>query len=75
MPKKAAEAQDIKIGFETDTVRVPLSKITPLKLIAQTVRESEKFQQIVASIREVICGSSATAQLIAYRTPRHAGGA
>jgi ParB-like chromosome segregation protein Spo0J len=53
MPKKAAEAQDIKIGFETDTVRVPLSKITPLKLIAQTVRESEKFQQIVASIREV----------------------
>ncbi|MBA4274920.1 MAG: chromosome partitioning protein ParB [Alphaproteobacteria bacterium] len=53
MPKKTAEAQDIKIGFETDTVRVPLSKITPLKLIAQTVRESEKFQQIVASIREV----------------------
>lgn len=53
MPKKEAEAQDIKIGFESGTVRVPLSKITPLKLISQTVRDSEKFQQIVASIREV----------------------
>mgnify|MGYP000458654488 CR=1 FL=1 len=53
MPKKTAEAQDIKIGFESGTVRVPLSKITPLKLISQTVRDSEKFQQIVASIREV----------------------
>lgn len=53
MPKKEAEAQNIKIGFESGTVRVPLSKITPLKLISQTVRDSEKFQQIVASIREV----------------------
>lgn len=53
MPKKSAEAQDIKIGFESGTVRVPLGKITPLKLISQTVRDSEKFQQIVASIREV----------------------
>lgn len=53
MAKKAAASQDIKISFESGTVRVPISKITPLKLIAQTVRESEKYQQIVASIREV----------------------
>jgi len=43
MSKKPSETHDIKISFESDTIRVPLSKITPLKLISPTVRDSEKF--------------------------------
>lgn len=54
MPKKQpAVYDDIKISFESGTVRLSLNDITPLKIISPVIRESEKFQQIVASIREV----------------------
>lgn len=45
--------EDIKIGFESGTLRLGLGEITPLKIISATVKQSEKFHQIVASIREV----------------------
>ena len=54
MPKKQPAAyEDIKISFESGTVRLSLEDITPLKIISPTVRDSEKFQQIMASIREI----------------------
>lgn len=51
--KQPAVYDDIKISFESGTVRLSLNDITPLKIISPVIRESEKFQQIVASIREV----------------------
>lgn len=54
MPKKQPAAyEDIKISFESGTVRLSLEDIAPLKIISPTVRDSEKFQQIMASIREI----------------------
>lgn len=44
---------DIKIGFDIDTVHLRIDQITPLKLITPVIRESEKYKQIAASIREV----------------------
>jgi len=43
----------VKIGFEEESVRIPLTAIRPLKLVSDTIKASPKFKQIVASIREV----------------------
>ena len=45
--------EDVKIGFESDTVKLRLDEISPLKIVTPAVRESEKFKQILASIREI----------------------
>ncbi len=45
--------EDIKIGFDIDTVHLRIDQITPLKLITPIIRESAKYKQIVASIREI----------------------
>lgn len=44
---------DIKLGFDSQTVDLHISQIIPLKTVTASVRESQKFQQIVASIREI----------------------
>ena len=44
---------DIKIGFDIDTVNLKIEDISPLKLITPAIRDSEKFKQITASIREI----------------------
>lgn len=43
----------IKVGFDAQTVDLRLNQIIPIKLVAKTTRDSQKFKQIVASIREV----------------------
>lgn len=43
----------IKLGFETKTIKLKIDQIVPLKTISASTRESSKFRQIVASIREV----------------------
>lgn len=54
MPQKQPVVyDDIKISFESDTLRLNLGDITPLKVVSHAVRDSEKFQQIMASIREI----------------------
>lgn len=45
--------ENVKIGFEADTVKLQIDDISPLKIVTTAVRESEKFQQIIASIREI----------------------
>jgi hypothetical protein len=49
MTKSAA----VKIGFEREGRRIPLTEIKPLHMVSPTVRQSQKFAQIAASIREV----------------------
>jgi ParB-like chromosome segregation protein Spo0J len=49
MTKSAA----VKIGFEREGRRIPLTEIKPLHMVSPTVRQSPKFAQIAASIREV----------------------
>jgi hypothetical protein len=43
----------IKLGFETETVTLPLDQIIPLKVTAPNIREKVKYKQIFASIKEV----------------------
>ena len=43
----------VKLGFEQQTIELGLKNIVPLKVLTQAIRESRKFQQIIASIREV----------------------
>lgn len=43
----------VKLGFEQQTIELDLKNIVPLKVLTQAIRESRKFQQIIASIREV----------------------
>lgn len=46
-------AKEPPIGFDTDTITLKLENIAPLKLVTPTMRDSDKFQQILASIREI----------------------
>lgn len=48
-----ASREDVKIGFEADTVLLNLDDISPLKIVTPAVRDSEKFKQILASIKEI----------------------
>lgn len=43
----------IKIGFETEVVTLALNQIIPLKIIPPSIRNSVKYKQILASIKEV----------------------
>lgn len=43
----------IKVGFDAQTVDLQLSQIIPIKMVSAVTRESQKFKQILASIREV----------------------
>ena len=51
--QKSKLFHDIKIGFDIDTVRLRIDQITPLKMVTPILRDSKKYKQIVASIREV----------------------
>lgn len=52
MPRRS-HSGPVKIGFEEESVRIPLAAIRPLKLVSETIKASPKFKQIVASIQEV----------------------
>lgn len=43
----------IQLGFATETLTLPIASIIPLKKIAAGLINSEKFKQIVTSIREI----------------------
>lgn len=44
---------ELKIAFETSSLRIPLSQIQPLREVSDRVRKSVKYNQIAASIKEV----------------------
>ena len=43
----------VTMGFEPEAVTIPIADILPLRPVDDTVRKSQKFQQIAASIREI----------------------
>ncbi|MBV9940075.1 MAG: ParB N-terminal domain-containing protein, partial [Acidobacteriaceae bacterium] len=43
----------VKFGFEPECIAVPISKILPVKALRKSVKESQKYRQIAASIAEV----------------------
>ena len=45
--------ESVKLGFEQQTIELDFKDIVPLKILSQAVRESRKFQQIIASIKEI----------------------
>lgn len=44
---------ELKIAFETSSLRIPLLQIQPLREVSDRVRKSVKYNQIAASIKEV----------------------
>jgi hypothetical protein len=46
-------SRELKIAFETSSLRIPLSQIQPLREVSDRVRKSVKYNQIAASIKEV----------------------
>lgn len=46
-------SRDLKIAFETSSLRIPLTQIQPLREVSDRVRKSVKYNQIAASIKEV----------------------
>jgi ParB-like chromosome segregation protein Spo0J len=51
--KPRFQKDEIKIGFDRSTIDLRIDQIAPLKVVAPAVRVSQKFQQILASIKEV----------------------
>lgn len=48
-----ATVKPTKVGFELATRQVPIASIVPLKTLRATAKTSQKYRQIVASIRAV----------------------
>jgi ParB-like chromosome segregation protein Spo0J len=46
-------SQELKIAFETSSLRIPISQIEPLREVSDRVKKSVKYSQIAASIKEV----------------------
>lgn len=43
----------VRLDFESDLVVVPFANLVPLKPLRPTIKESRKYQQIVASVRTI----------------------
>ena len=43
----------VTVGFEPESVMIPITDILPLRLVEDTARKRRKFRQIAASIREI----------------------
>ena len=46
-------AGKVTVGFEPESVTIPIADILPLRLIDDSARKRRKFRQIAASIREI----------------------
>lgn len=52
-PRTRMPDGSVKIAFETDTIMLRVEQIAPVKATTQAMRNTEKFKQILASIRNV----------------------
>jgi ParB-like chromosome segregation protein Spo0J len=52
MPRKAAPPE-VKMAFEEARLRIAIADIQPLKLVSDAVKITQKYAQVVASIREI----------------------
>src|SRR5689334_17501417 len=46
-------AREVQIGFDPNGVVLPIARILPLRQLKPGVRVGQKYQQILASVREV----------------------
>ncbi len=46
-------AKQVRLGFESQGVMVPLANIMPMKQLKPALRNSEKYQQVLTSVREI----------------------
>ena len=46
-------AKQVRVGFNTLGVTIPVSKILPVKQLKPIVKASQKYRQILSSVREV----------------------
>lgn len=46
-------SSELKIAFETSSLRIPIEQIQPLREVSERVKKSVKYHQIAASIKEV----------------------
>jgi hypothetical protein len=53
MVQPEPEGGRVKIAFEADAVTVAIDQLIPLKALRDGVKESRKYAQIVASVREI----------------------
>jgi len=53
VPKKKLPQHEIKVGFDSQTIDLRTNQIIAIKLVTPAARASQKFRQIVASIKEV----------------------
>lgn len=53
MGKSDKTSEPIKVGFENQTVTLKIEQIGRIKVISEVVKQTRKFKQIVASIKEV----------------------
>lgn len=51
--KKPRPVDEVKFGFDAQTVDVRIDKLIPVKVMNAATRTSPKFKQIIASIKEV----------------------
>ena len=52
-PSEKQPPASIQLGFATETLRLPVASIIPLKKLPSGLLASEKFKQIITSIREI----------------------
>lgn len=52
-PAPMSQGNQVKLGFELEGVTIPLSRILPLKPVAEQARKTPKYAAILASVREV----------------------
>jgi hypothetical protein len=48
-----SRGSQLKVAFETSSLRIPISQIEPLREVGERVKKSVKYSQIAASIKEV----------------------
>jgi hypothetical protein len=52
-PKHYQNKENIRIGFNSDTIELRIDQIMPLKILTVGARESRRYKQILISIKEV----------------------
>lgn len=54
MGKRSKHKQEpIKLSFDTETVELPVERIVLLRPVTEGLKNSEKFRQVISSIREI----------------------
>lgn len=51
--QKSEKIEDIRIGFDTETIELKIEQIMPLKILTPGAKESKRYKQILTSIKEV----------------------